>query len=202
VGGNDVDNQILALLNSLPGVAKALRAQLGEKEPSDNPITSAELEILKSQEFIYTGGEIPGGKDGGRVGYQVGGGVETEEGVPMVMTYDQLRDKLPPFITDDIVKLIAHSPEAFKDFANIETQQDVEEFNDKYDVNLVLPDQEQMDYAMPSNIEAEETASSVPVPPAVAANPQMPMQTGTGQLTPTETALLDPTEQAIRMRNR
>jgi len=28
------------------------------------------------------------------------------------------------------------------------------------------------------------------------------MQTGTGQLTPTETALLDPTEQAIRMRNR
>ena len=204
VGGNDVDNQILDLLNSLPGVAKALRAQLDpKKEPSDDPITSAELEILKSQEFIYTGGEIPGGKDGGRVGYQVGGGVETEEGVPMVMTYDQLRDKLPPFITDDIVKLIAYSPEAFKDFANIETQQDVEEFNDKYDVNLVLPDPEQMDYAMPSTDAAQEPAAMpVPVPPAVAANPQMPMQTGTGQLTPTETALLDPTEQAIRMRNR
>ena len=144
-----------------------------------------------------------GGAEGGRVGYQGGGGVETEEGVPMVMTYDQLRDKLPPFITDDIVKLIAHSPEAFKDFANIETQQDVEEFNDKYDVNLVLPDPEQMDYAMPNNTAAQEPAATpVPVPPAVAANPQMPMQTGTGQLTPTETALLDPTEQAIRMRNR
>ena len=66
-----------------------------------------------------------------------------------------------------------------------------------------MPDPEQMDYAMPSTPAAETPATgSVSVPPAVAANPQMPMQTGTGALTPTETALLDPTEQAIRMRNR
>jgi len=45
--------------------------------------------------------------------------------------------------------------------------------------------------------------STVTVPSAVAADPNiMPMQSGTGQLTPTETALLDSTEQAIRMRNR
>ena len=128
--------------------------------------------------------------------------MQTNEGVPMVMTYDQLRAKLPEFITDDIVKLIAYSPPAFKDFASIETQQDVEEFKDKYDVNLVLPNMDQIDYAMPSDNVDDTSTGQVPVPPAVAANPQMPMQTGTGQLTPTETALLDPTEQAIRMRNR
>ena len=165
------------------------------------PITAEEIsQLLEMRELM----QIPfGGKDGGRVGYQEGGDVESmNNDVPMVMTYDQLRAKLPDFITDDIVKLIAYSPPAFKDFASIETQQDVEEFNDKYDVNLVLPNMDQIDYAMPSDNVDDTSTGQVPVPPAVAANPQMPMQTGTGQLTPTETALLDPTEQAIRMRNR
>ena len=41
-------------------------------------------------------------KDGGRVGYQEGGDVESmNNDVPMVMTYDQLRAKLPDFITDE-----------------------------------------------------------------------------------------------------
>ena len=175
---------------------------LGEgTEVEGNPSLTTD-ELTQILEIIENEQGLPYA-DGGRVGYQEGGDVETEEGVPMVMTYEQLRDKLPPFITDDIVKLIAYSPEAFKDFANIQTQQDVDEFNDKYDVDLVLPDPEQMDYAMPSTPAAETPATgSVSVPPAVAANPQMPMQTGTGALTPTETALLDPTEQAIRMRNR
>ena len=163
------------------------------------PITAEEIsQLLERRELM----QIPF-KDGGRVGYQEGGDVESmNNDVPMVMTYDQLRAKLPDFITDDIVKLIAYSPPAFKDFASIETQQDVEEFNDKYDVNLVLPNMDQIDYAMPSDNVDDTSTGQVPVPPAVAANPQMPMQTGTGQLTPTETALLDPTEQAIRMRNR
>ena len=42
-------------------------------------------------------------------------------------------------ITDDVVKLLSVSPEAFEDFAMISTQQDVDNFNKKYDVNLVLP---------------------------------------------------------------
>ena len=214
MGGGDVEeSEFTKLLNkmgaeNIRGLLKSVKLPTAKTgNLTDFEIQQA-ISILKQEEGMpFDTPEIDVDdqqvKDGGRIGYQEGGGIETDEGVPMVMTYDQLRAKLPPFITDDIVKLIAHSPEAFKDFANIETQQDVEEFNDKYDVNLVLPDPEQMDYAMPSTDAAEESAAMpVPVPPAVAANPQMPMQTGTGQLTPTETALLDPTEQAIRMRNR
>ena len=42
-------------------------------------------------------------------------------------------------ITNDIVQLIAASPQAMEDFATIATQQDVDQFNKKYNVNLVLP---------------------------------------------------------------
>ena len=53
--------------------------------------------------------------------------------------FDTLRARLPKEIGDDIVKLIAASPEALEDFATIATQQDVDMFNQKYSVNLVLP---------------------------------------------------------------
>jgi hypothetical protein len=38
--------------------------------------------------------------------------------------------------------LIAYNPQAFEDFAAIETQQDVMAFNKKYQVELVIPAQE------------------------------------------------------------
>ena len=53
--------------------------------------------------------------------------------------FDTLRARLPKEIGDDIVRLIAASPEALEDFATIATQQDVDMFNQKYNVNLVLP---------------------------------------------------------------
>ena len=56
--------------------------------------------------------------------------------------YEELRARLPREITDDIVKLIASSPEALEDFATIQTQQDVVLFIQKYDVELVLPAEE------------------------------------------------------------
>jgi len=87
--------------------------------------------------------------DGGRIGYQEGMSVQPA-GMPMgqePMTMDQgpkidyatLRARLPQEITDDIVKLISASPEALEDFATIATQQDVDQFNKTYNVNLVLP---------------------------------------------------------------
>ena len=87
--------------------------------------------------------------DGGRIGYQEGMSVQPT-GMPMgqePMTMDQgpkidyatLRARLPQEITDDIVKLISASPEALEDFATIATQQDVDQFNKTYNVNLVLP---------------------------------------------------------------
>ena len=53
--------------------------------------------------------------------------------------FETLRARLPQEITNDIVQLIAASPQAMEDFATIATQQDVDQFNNKYNVNLVLP---------------------------------------------------------------
>jgi hypothetical protein len=101
--------------------------------------------------------------EGGRAGYQMGGGtgspsimnrattdteVEDAYGVPVSeavpeelqnIDYDTLRARLPSSITDDIVRLIANSAEAMEDFAMIQTQQDINNFNKKYGVELVLP---------------------------------------------------------------
>jgi DNA-binding CsgD family transcriptional regulator len=101
-------------------------------------------------------------KTGGRVQKQFGGMMDTTEdatmkeaeetntivdtnvaGTPMKpvqkLTYEEIRNRLPQEITDDIVKLISNSAEALQDFAYIKTQQDVNQFNIKYGVNLVLP---------------------------------------------------------------
>jgi len=87
---------------------------------------------------------------GGRAGYANGELVEEQVTETMVpgpqkpsianpISYDQLRARLPKEITDDIVQLMANSAEALEDFASISTQQDVDQFNKKYNVNLVLP---------------------------------------------------------------
>ena len=88
---------------------------------------------------------------GGRAGYANGEMVEeqvteteTMDQGPMAqsdnpISYDQLRARLPNEITDDIVELMANSAEALEDFAMISSQQDVDLFNQKYSVNLVLP---------------------------------------------------------------
>jgi len=62
---------------------------------------------------------------------------ENEKAVQL--SYDELRARLPQEITDDIVTLLATSYEALADFAQIQTQADVNAFNSKYQVNLVLP---------------------------------------------------------------
>lgn len=87
---------------------------------------------------------------GGRAGYANGEIVEEQVKETMTLgpqtpsmsnpiSYDQLRARLPKEITDDIVQLMANSAEALEDFASISTQQDVDQFNKKYNVNLVLP---------------------------------------------------------------
>lgn len=90
---------------------------------------------------------------GGRVGYQMGGaampttvpaampmdqGAEQDSPV-QDLSFEELRARLPQEITNDIVKLLSESKQALVDFANIRTQQDVNAFNQKYDVNLVVP---------------------------------------------------------------
>ena len=92
---------------------------------------------------------------GGRVGYQIGGDVmpgqpmqaqaagPTDQGPAPEdtagITYEELRARLPQEVSDDIVRLLANSAEALEDFAMIQTEQDINTFNKKYGVTLVLP---------------------------------------------------------------
>ena len=55
------------------------------------------------------------------------------------ISYEELRARLPQEVSDDIVRLLANSAEALEDFAMIQTEQDINTFNKKYGVNLVLP---------------------------------------------------------------
>ena len=95
-----------------------------------------------------------GVKDGGRIKRALGTpptgeqiitteaqtiGAETAEKPVMKLDYAQLRDRLPQEITDDVVQLLANSEEALQEFAYIQTQNDVDAFNLKYGVNLIIP---------------------------------------------------------------
>ena len=64
---------------------------------------------------------------------------DTMNQMPGQDPYLLLRARLPQEVPDDVVRLIAYNPEAFADFAAIESQEDVMLFNQKYGVELVLP---------------------------------------------------------------
>ena len=94
--------------------------------------------------------------EGGRMGYAMGGGadmmqeqiteVSETESMPKEtaptgdsLSYEELRSRLPKEISDDIVSILAESPQALIMFSEIQTQTDVDEFNMAYGVNLSLP---------------------------------------------------------------
>ena len=64
---------------------------------------------------------------------------ETEQEKPMPLHYNELKARLKGQVSDDIVRLLSTSYEALADFAQITTQADVNSFNQKYQVELVLP---------------------------------------------------------------
>jgi len=89
---------------------------------------------------------LSGLNEGGRVGYQQGMSVQPQmeqaETMPEELTgvtYDELRRRLPTEINDEIVRLLVSSAEAMEDFAMIQTEEDVANFNKKYSVELALP---------------------------------------------------------------
>ena len=91
--------------------------------------------------------------DGGRIGYSMGSEeavgseplmkelVETEKDTGSVqdLSFTELRARLPNEISNDVVQLLATSKKALLDFANIQTTEDISNFNKLYDVNLTLP---------------------------------------------------------------
>ena len=119
---------------------------MGQTNPATNKnytLQEAYVAVLKVYESMFSK------KDGGRIGLQMGGqpmpaAMPTDQGPVQAspvqsLTFEELRARLPNTITDDIVTLIASSEQALADFANIQTQQDVNAFNQKYEVNLQLP---------------------------------------------------------------
>ena len=67
------------------------------------------------------------------------GGTTTPIKPVQKLDYDTLRDRLPKEINDQVVQLLASSEQALQDFAYITTQNDVNNFNIKYGVNLIIP---------------------------------------------------------------
>jgi hypothetical protein len=115
------------------------------KSPNDPQLEKDAIDAIKReiQELTYASGGRAGYANGEIVKEQVTE-TETMDQGPMAqsdnpISYDQLRARLPNQITDDIVELMANSAEALEDFAMISSQQDVDLFNQKYSVNLVLP---------------------------------------------------------------
>jgi hypothetical protein len=113
-----------------------------------DPISEAILKGIPNNVFTFQDyviykktGKIPEQKaEGGRIGYQAGSMVEAPTRSEVQnLDFTTLRSRLPREIGDDVVKLISDSGEALTDFANIRTQQDVDDFNQTYKVNLVLP---------------------------------------------------------------
>ena len=120
----------------------------------DEGMTLAEAYIQAKKDFEEM---LSAKAEGGRVGYQNAGAVlpnampaamqtqaprPTDQGQDSTvqdLSFEELRARLPQEITSDIVKLLSESKQALVDFANIRTQQDVNAFNQKYDVNLVVP---------------------------------------------------------------
>ena len=83
--------------------------------------------------------------EGGRIGYKEGSftaptaSVQTEASQTQDLTFTELRSRLPNSIGDDIVTVLSNSKQALLDFANIRDQRDVEEFNQRYNLNLTIP---------------------------------------------------------------
>ena len=89
--------------------------------------------------------------DGGRVGMQEGGmadpnmDLREQQSVASTqdiqLTFQELRKRLPPEVSDGVINLIMSSEEAMIDFAQLITPEDIAVFNDKYNVDLQYPTQ-------------------------------------------------------------
>jgi len=147
---------------------QAIRQLLGFDIPQTaEEITAQQQQAnLGAQTITQQGITAPtlgmGQKDGGRVGLQDGGALAeavTQEqmgptainaGSPSVspMSFDELREKLPDYISDDVIKLLAENPMALMELAQAQTDRDLKEFEKKYQVDVTMPLAEsEVDYA-------------------------------------------------------
>ena len=137
-----------------------LKQKIDELESKETLSKTEQKQLDKKKKQLDFYKQMPGYellyKEGGRVGYaqgtpmaepqvaatQIEGANTTENTRPVnKLTFAELRNRLPKEITDDVVQLLANSEEALQDFAYIQTQEDINKFNVKYGVNVILPPQ-------------------------------------------------------------
>jgi hypothetical protein len=137
-----------------------LKQKIAELEGKETLSKTEQKQLDKKKKALEFYKKMPGYellyKEGGRVGYAQGTpmaepqvaatqteGANTTENTRPVnkLTFAELRNRLPKEITDDVVQLLAASEEALQDFAYIQTQEDINKFNVKYGVNVILPPQ-------------------------------------------------------------
>ena len=104
------------------GYAKGGRAKLAEGDLADNAVEDNIGDDTVEQSVMESDGQTVPVK-------------------PVIgkLSFQDLRNRLPQEITNDVVLLLSRSQDALQDFAYIKTQQDVNQFNIKYGVSLVLP---------------------------------------------------------------
>jgi len=133
------------ILNLLKSAATA-----GEIDPSDPTTIENFFNVIATifpnyREILGPDFKLPGAMaDGGRAGYNVGGmtnpvAATQQQAQVQDLSYSELRSRLPESISNDVVNILANSKQALLDFANIRDQQDVDEFNQRYNVNLTIP---------------------------------------------------------------
>ena len=150
---NDITNseEIIKVMGPDGEMIEVVEGEYANENPKYIAEETAKRYITLYNKMIK---ESMGLAEGGRAKYNMGGDVmeeqvteisETETQPKEVaptgdgLSYEELRGRLPKEITDDIVVILAESPQALVDFAEIQTQTDVDEFNMKYGVNLSLP---------------------------------------------------------------
>jgi len=133
---------------------------LGIMGMTDDPADKSSIRRIYEYLGIEPPATIAKQADGGRINKAIGGGMDMGQEQPMQAAqtmapgpemmpqgggqdmgedpFTILRQRLPREIPDDVVSLIAYNKKAFADFANIQDQDDVDLFNQKYNVQLVV----------------------------------------------------------------
>ena len=128
------------------------------------PTYDPNYEIPESTAKWFEDGGVPeqidvkrlfGFAEGGRVGFQQGGTrtggditgmapgmTGTSESTTAPISFEELRARLPQEVSNEVVRLLASSEAALIDFAQIQTQDDISRFNQKYNTDLQLPAQQ------------------------------------------------------------
>ena len=141
----DVEFNREVILNMLKGAATAGEIDPAVPESIENFFKVIAQIFPNYKEILGPDFKLPGAMaDGGRAGYNVGGmtnPVAATQANAQVqdLSYSELRSRLPESISNDVVNILANSKQALLDFANIRDQQDVDEFNQRYNVNLTIP---------------------------------------------------------------